>query len=115
MPTTLELLRTARDVISEPEHWTKGWYFRNADGKELTSHLSDQMSQAVSFCSLGAIHQANGGWSGTAPGELALQATLNARNIALSVPVFNDLSSHEEVLALFDETIARLEAEAVHV
>lgn len=98
--TTLELLKAARETISTPDKWTQYAIAKNTSGEIRSADESD----AVCFCMLGAIWK-NSRQSGSAEGEL--KNTINGRSIA----GFNDDPSrtHDEVLNVFDKTIARLE------
>lgn len=94
--TTLEKIRAARELISDPGHWTRGCEARDAWGNPVNC----SGPSAASFCAAGAMWRVGGG---TAP---MYQANPQLESVA----GFNDSHTHAEVLALFDETIAYLEA-----
>ena len=48
---TITYLRKMRTLLSDPEHWTKGVYARNKDGK----HVYAVSEEAQSFCMVGAM------------------------------------------------------------
>lgn len=52
--TPLDLLTEAQKLISDPAHWTRGTYARNAEGEPCTSLAPE----AICFCSLGATRRA---------------------------------------------------------
>ena len=102
----VEVLRKARALISDPARWTRGNYASGPDGKPRRPLDRD----AVQWCALGAIGRV--AYSSRC-GELAMVAlrdtTVRAANVGAAT--YNDRKGHAAVLAAFDETIARLEAE----
>lgn len=101
--TTLEVLRKAREVIANPEHWTRGAYAKDVNGNEVNF----AGKTACKFCAAGAIFRAHGG-------NYAIQAlTAELPKTSNTVITFNDWSrrKHSEVLALYDRAIATLEAQ----
>lgn len=106
---TINLLRRGRARIAKPETWTKGFTARDAKGFQI--HPTD--SAAVRWCAAGAViasisseenperlyESACDGW-----GELEV------RTPEKKLGSYNDRSTHAEVIALFDRTIAELEA-----
>lgn len=98
--TTIETLRVARERVAQG--WTQGWFARTADG--VLCGARDPA--AVCWCIRGAI-------CSTSDDSLdraveALRDTLGWDNIA----AWNDADgrTQAEVLALFDATLATLEA-----
>lgn len=51
MLTPLEILQKARDLIADEDHWTRGAYARNEEGKDVEPWRSD----AVRWCAVGAL------------------------------------------------------------
>lgn len=106
MNATLKTLKSARALIADPAHWTKGELARDANDDPIRiSSLN-----ACKFCSLGALSRAVGVedfWDTGAfvASRQALMATINGE----TVWVYNDNHTHAEVLKLFDDTIERLE------
>jgi hypothetical protein len=100
--TTLEILKAARELLAVPERWTKGAFGR--DSNDLSRFLLS-VHKAVCFCSQGAIE------------SVQLLALDQAKEIAALFgfatwsQVWNDAPerTHAEVLARFDEAIAKLE------
>ena len=104
---TLSVLRSAKELISTPERWTRGEMARDEAGR-CVSHSDDA---AVSWCIEGAI------WRSVKHEESrfnALQALSRELPVELRWPhVFNDYddTTHADVMELFDRTIAAEEAE----
>ena len=103
--TALELLQRGRELISELDHWTKGWYAKTLKDERTSLSSSD----AHSFCSLGALHKAY---------ETNAEETRSTRNLDaarlflqeemnFSIAGFNDHHTHAEVLAAWDRAIQR--------
>lgn len=97
--TTIEILKKARELLSDPTHWMKGGC--NA------SHVRE----ATAFCAWHAICKVN------APDyseKLDNSTILLAFNFSRLIYLFgwNDAPerTHAEILQRFDEAIARLEA-----
>ena len=105
---TKDILNKAKELISNPNHWAKGSYAFNKQGKEVSYESND----ACQFCALGAINKV----SSSNPLSLArYRAAVSLRKCLPKdfnyVDVFNDspTTSHEDVLKLFDMAINRLE------
>jgi hypothetical protein len=81
----LEHLKAARALIATPDKWCKV-YLTDAGGRH---------------CMIGALEAVGRGWP-------AARAALMAANNIDSVILFNDDSTHEQVLAAFDKAIAYL-------
>lgn len=98
--TVADLLRAARERISNPDHWTKNTNARDANGTTCSvfSHA------ACSFCAMGTV----------------FKETRNNRNLegdcftalsvvgnSLGIATFNDAKTtkHKDVLAMFDKAI----------
>jgi hypothetical protein len=92
------VLERARELISEPEHRTKGSYARTANGMGT----SPRASGAVCWCMIGAVIR-EAGDSALAGDTLALLLKVIPTK---SAAVFNDTSTHADVLAAFDKAIA---------
>lgn len=99
----LEVLKEARKLIETPTQWTQNTLARDVNG-----HATDLFSgDAVCYCAVGAIETVNGGNAGY-EAHIALGATVSKK--LCSFAEYNDTHSHAEVLAVWDETIRRLEA-----
>jgi len=105
--TTLEILKAARELLAVPERWTKGSGARNALGNPVSAYSLDP----ACFCMSGAIAHITG-----AENYSLSKDVRNALNFRLwsVLHIWNDAPerTHAEVLARFDEAIARLEGAA---
>lgn len=107
---TLEILKGAREIISDESHWTQEEYAR------AKTRTSDGMGQwrnpgdpdAICWCSIGAIAKAAGFVTTVSVWNRELSEAFNRSESSLEK--FNDSHTHSEVLAIFDEAIARLES-----
>lgn len=107
--TTVEILTSARQNLSEEKNWTREVYARDKDGYSV----GELEATAVCFCSLGAIRKAvpDNNYKGYNNARDALYETIKAEHKPfLTVHAFNDHidTTHADVLALFDTTIKRL-------
>jgi hypothetical protein len=111
--TTLEIIKAARELISDPKRWTQGASARDDTGSE--HYGSDKV--AVCWCATGAVSEVTKG--------LMFAKYVKAINLLDSVcpsvvdpdpdvpclrPIahYNDTHVHEEVLAKMDEAIELL-------
>lgn len=100
----INILSEARKLLAQPYGWTKGRY---------TSQKRTRKGEYVPcYCALGALMAID--QPKTFDLELELERTLRDRGYFDSVAKFNDLvcKKKADILGLFDETIARLEAQA---
>jgi hypothetical protein len=101
---TLETLKAARKLIELPEHWTQRGFARASQG---TQEIDPNNPNATCWCSTGAIAHIQ---------DINFPRWTEDMSYAFSVEKdqeledFNDTHTHAEVLAAFDEAIARLEA-----
>lgn len=98
--TDLEIIKGARELISDPERWSQGWYAHDKKGN-WTDFSSDS---ACRWCAMGAIRKQTNGDDRDC---LYLYELLVGDDGSLNV--FNDIHTHAEVVALFAAAIARLE------
>jgi hypothetical protein len=103
--TTLDVLKDVRELLSDPNHWTKGAYARDARDNFREPRAPD----AVKFCLLGALARFDASEYEPALSRLAVGVQRRGQNATLAQ--FNDASSHEDVLALLDEAIARMKGD----
>ena len=107
--TTIEILKKARELISDEKHWTKGVYARTVH----STPCAPIAEQAFCWCSVGAIAKIEGLPCTTLGVQFSEQGSSAARLLATDhAPSWNDAPerTHAEVLQRFDEAIARLEA-----
>lgn len=103
--TTAEILRHAMALIEQPEHWTKGEYWRDANGNPCTSRTT-----AVCWCAIGAVVSVTDDTGDDA--RVALGMLLNAVMGSGSIHRFNDTHTHAEVIDAFRRAIALAEGDA---
>lgn len=99
-----EVLRKARELISDQKRWTQKAYARDRYGFGTGPWLKN----AICFCSRGALMKASGlkvNEVVATPANTVLQSNMNG-----NVPLFNDTHTHAEVLEAFDRAIAAAEA-----
>jgi hypothetical protein len=98
-PTTAEVLKQARALISDEANWGQHLFARNADGDIVAPEDED----ACRFCALGALIRA--GQVGNHHRLAALALSIETGGEAVNI--FNDTHTHAEVLAAFDAAIAK--------
>lgn len=103
---TSEILRKARELISDPSHWVQ---------KRFWGGNSEDNNPNCQFCAHGACKAVENGINGYGDyysynGDQTYKAQNAISSVGLSFE-FNDSHSHEAVLAKFDEAIANAEAE----
>lgn len=99
----IQILKGARDLLSDPTHWTQGTYARAPGGFEV--FVDDP--RAARWCLMGALSRQGFGnfvYSDT------LKAIRKSNNIDL-VSIWNDEPNrtHAQVLEAIDNTIAAIE------
>ena len=101
MSTETEVLRRAREIISDPTKWTQGTYARDKYG-----HRAEPDSPAASrWDALGAITRASK--------ELGVREGIGAGSVDRLITIakgpvstINDNQGHAAVLALFDKALS---------
>lgn len=103
MKKVCEILKKARELITDPEHWTRDTYARDAEGE----YCNMNSPRAAKFCALGAIRRVSNSMSlGYLDSDARVAMDMLARKIGgPSIAQFNDHHTHEEVLAKFDGAI----------
>ena len=101
---TVETLKAAKALISDPAKWTRGQIARDAEGRFVRA----RDPEAVCWCSYGAIDRVCGkdaiAWAG---------ATVELMNAMRGgIAMFNDNNDHAAVMAAFDRAIEQAEADA---
>lgn len=114
---TSEVLIKSKALITDPKNWIQGDFSRNEDGSY--PWVPDFESEAVCFCTIGAIAQVTGLkgdiFSNRCEALHIVRDTLGHKlgNSNVGVAEYNDTRSHEDVLELFDLSIkASLEEES---
>ena len=105
MSKVTEILVGAREILSDPNRWTREFQARDEQG----SPVGWDDDEAVCFCLMGAINRANWGVAryDRAPAYEAMDELDKVLDNA--IPVFNDRSSttHEDILKALDAAIER--------
>ena len=102
--TAFEVLVAARELISDPEHWTQRVVARDQEGNPVLS--CDQ--RAVCFCVAGAINRVCGTISVVKEAELFLDRAateLFGRYSITFATEVNDLMGHKRTLKMCDRAI----------
>jgi hypothetical protein len=108
---TSEILRAAKALIEDPDHWVQGTYarpYREAD--PVNNHLMGNDPRATCWCSMGALQKALDGFS-IDESWLKYEKTLNKITEPVSMLTYNDTHTHAEVMKVWDRAIALAEAE----
>lgn len=103
MSDRIEILKKARDLISDPMRWTRGDYEEHNDVGEAC------------YCSLGALaHVQDIPPADDIPcaEELAMAISDGRETAGFWVARYNDENSHADVLKMFDSAIANLLAQS---
>lgn len=106
--TAAEVLRAARDMISDPKNWTRHQNARDAAGNPVLAWSAD----AVCWCSYGAVEAADPKYSTTCDPDDFLHSAVDEKCPGLGVAEFNDSAEHADVLAVFDRAIEIAEAQS---
>jgi hypothetical protein len=102
MSEVTEVLVAARELIVEPDRWTKRTLAANEEGVGV----DPTSEEAVCWCTVGAIQKAAA--SANNPDELehlAVRAMFNTYIPYYPLGDWNDGSTHELVLSVFDKAI----------
>ena len=106
-----ELLIKAKAIILAPAHWTQNAFARD----ELGNTTDELASDAVCFCSLGALYKAQSNTLITEEWQAAkdyINRSIRATEQYLGVAGYNDTHTHAEVLAKFDAAITLAQEES---
>lgn len=99
----VRILRHAKALISNKEHWIKDEFATNAYGEVVPSYDDT----ACKFCAVGANRKAVGfGKSDISLPYLTMATALMTLGTSAHIAKFNDMATHEEVMELFDVAIA---------
>ena len=111
-PKIKTILKAAREILQDEKRWTKGYFARTAAGDRVESCNK----AAVCYCAMGAIDkaavEAREPRFGVGDDAIDALAKFLPDGHQKSVASFNDnpKTTHAEVLALFDQAIAKLES-----
>lgn len=95
--TTVEVLKAARDLISDPAKWTTKAFARDTKGNAVVPYST----LAVRFCAYGAIDHVCQDDPVTKSMALAQLGRVSVRGIVHT----NDIRGHQAILAAFDKAI----------
>lgn len=114
---TLETLYRAREILSNPDRWTKGAYARTAGDNE-----TDEPSEAYRYCLVGACAADDHDVYNVERGPVAYyimkviqeQFPDKYREGRRTIDDFNDdlETTHDDILMVLDKTILGLEEQA---
>lgn len=110
MKTSLEVLRGARELLSDPSRWARGTFAKDAFGTKV----GVSSSSAVSFCAAGALAKVHGSRPSLFHTDPVLKESLMllSKGLRGEVAERNDHGTHETVLAGFDRAIALAEEQS---
>jgi hypothetical protein len=100
--TTIETLKAARKLIIDPSHWTQGAFGRDSAGRKRWDGFHPDCTR---WCASGALEKVTG-----KPLPKSAMRPLQEVMDSVDIATFNDHHTHAEVLAAFDEAIAKLES-----
>ena len=98
----VQVLRKARELISDPARWTQGAYARDESGFEVSS----TWEAACCWCALGAIIKTAREMKARVGVTTDVISTLYRHSAGRPVFEVNDKEGHAAVLALFDKALA---------
>ncbi|MGO7308731.1 hypothetical protein ACCS91_33290 [Rhizobium ruizarguesonis] len=101
-----EILTAGRELLSNPDHWTKGVLARDKKGESIGPFDP----KASCFCTIGAIHKVVGPQQSELKRQVVgylIEALDTVHKVSAVVSAFNDhpKTSHEQVLELWDKAI----------
>ena len=107
---TSEILRAAKAVIEDQEHWIQGTYGRRS--RSSKDHLLGNDPEATCWCSMGAIQKVTNSES-----DYRMELFLNdvvrkvTKDPFMGIIRYNDHHTHAEVMKMFDRAIEMAEEE----
>ena len=104
---TLRLLEEGRAIIGDPAHWTQGCSARNRRGVIVAPWAHT----AVSFCSTGVLSHVGQGWTDEVNDAILLLGVEANSQFGYPIVECNDTMPHDQVLAIWDATIANYRKE----
>lgn len=94
------LLEKVRELLSDPSHWSRGAWARDAAGKACEPNSPD----ACSFCLSGAMMRLGGAdWQAISEAAWAVEKVTGE-----AAYQFSDKASHPQLMRAIDEAIERL-------
>lgn len=108
MSNLLDLLEASREYLSDREHWTQGWYWRDESDEEIND-VYIQTQSVAKCCALGtltyidALNNAEG-FSINAAYDALNKATHDLYGVQ-GISMLNDTNGHDDVLRIYDYAI----------
>lgn len=102
--STVQILKDARELLSDPTHWTKFAFARDSAGFKTKIYDSD----AVCWCVMGAIMKESGDYNNTNK-ALSLLEEVISDNVAIGVGNDNEDTTHSDVMETFSIAIEKAE------
>jgi len=108
----LDVLRNSYEILRDPNRWTTGYAFRNADGKGVDQNLAFEpgFGTPTRFCALGALRWVSTEQTYSSPEEAtaAERALLEARRELLKIvcPHENLDDADDDLIVDYAEYIA---------
>lgn len=108
----MEILKAAKERISDPERWTRGWFARNGAGHRVEASSPN----AVCYCAAGSLYAEEAiplraDIVELADGRPAFECLISAA-APRTISYINDHDGHAATLAMFDRAIQLAEQEA---
>lgn len=102
--TPIEVLKSARELLSDPVRWTKGCLARDANG------VSVHASNGVCWCLMGAVIKVcpdDDDYMTRSSARHFIHESLEGQSIYGDIPSFNDApdTTHEDLLKTLDKAI----------
>ena len=106
--TIQHTLHGMRELLAEPSRWTQGAFARDKEGSDqAVAH-----PEATCFCLVGAARIVTHLDDDVTNTVVAHLAAITRQRGCSCVALYNDASTHAEVLDLLDTAIAKLEGDA---
>ncbi len=102
-----EILKNARDLISNKENWCRGSFAKDAGGNDIFYGSKE----ATQFCMIGAFQKQNTSFLQKVSDDCLLYICRNINihsyiNMMKNLSIFNDSHSHEEVIEVYNKAIS---------
>lgn len=96
-------LRNVRELLSDPDRWTRGSVARTADDAET----HPRSRNAVAWCLVGAAEHCATDRLSYWAARSALFEEISRRMPGAGIPRFNDTATHEELLSVIEAALHR--------
>ena len=113
-PTTIQIIRRAREFITDPTHWLQGAHALDAEGIERHAWHSKAIRFSADAAIWRAAHELFGeDYDGADRAASAALSAVNTRHgtiVRYRNLANDDRSGHQDVLKIFDEVLKIFEA-----